>query len=63
MTETSERTYLTVPELAARMKLSPPSAYSLVHSYGFPVIKAGRCLRIPRDLLEEWEREKIKEGA
>lgn len=53
----SERGYITVPELAARMKLSLPSAYSLVHSKGFPLLRAGRCLRIPTDRLEAWEEE------
>lgn len=53
----SERGYLTVPEMAARMKLSLPSAYTLVHSQGFPVLKVGRCLRIPTDRLEAWEEE------
>lgn len=58
----SERGYLTVPELAARWGVSLPSAYNVVHAEGFPVLKVGRCLRVPVDRLTEWEREQIEEA-
>lgn len=57
----SERGYITVPELAERWGVSLPSAYATIHTKGFPVLRVGRCLRIPLDHLEAWEERKITE--
>lgn len=38
-------------------------AYELVHSEGFPVVKVGVILKIPKHLLVEWIDKTAKEGA
>lgn len=45
---------LTVPEAAQLLKISEATAYAWVHIEGFPAVKIGNCIRIPRALLLEW---------
>ena len=44
----------TVEDLCRLLHISRPTAYSLVHSDGFPVIRVGRRILIPRSGLEQW---------
>jgi len=34
--------------------LSRPKTYELAHTAGFPVVKFGRAIRVPRDRLLAW---------
>ena len=55
MTENkTEPMCLTVDDLCGQLQISRPTAYSLVHSEGFPVIRVGRRLIIPKSGLERW---------
>ena len=45
---------LTVEDLCDLLQVSRPTAYNLVHMEGFPVIRLGRRLLIPRAGLERW---------
>jgi len=45
---------LTVPEAAQLLKISEATAYNWTHIEGFPAVKIGNCIRIPRVLLLEW---------
>ena len=45
---------LTVQNVQNVMGLSKPKAYELVHTKGFPVIRFGRSMRVPRDRFLEW---------
>ena len=49
---------LTVAELAGFMRVSLSTAYGLVHRAGFPAIRVGRQIRIPRDRLLTWVHER-----
>jgi excisionase family DNA binding protein len=40
--------------VAKVMNIARGTAYELVHSQGFPVVKIGRCLRIPRQAFAKW---------
>ena len=45
---------LSVPEMAAALGISRAGAYELVHSEGFPALKIGSRIVVPKDKLREW---------
>lgn len=49
---------MTVKELQDYLGIGRAKAYELVNEPGFPVLRIGRSIRIPKDLLEEWIVEK-----
>ena len=47
---------LSVPEMAAAMGISRAGAYELARSEGFPALRIGTRIVIPKDELREWIR-------
>ena len=45
---------LTVKDVQKILNIGVNSAYNLIHSKGFPVIKIGSTYRIPRDAFYAW---------
>ena len=45
---------LSVPEMAAALGISLAGAYELVRTEGFPALKIGSRIVIPKDELQEW---------
>lgn len=45
---------LSVPQLAKALGISRSGAYALVQSAGFPALKIGSRIVIPKDELLEW---------
>lgn len=45
---------LTIPQIQEILGISRVMAYELAHRAGFPAIRLGRCLRVPRAALEAW---------
>ena len=45
---------LSVLEMAAALGISRAGAYELVRTEGFPVLKIGTRIVIPKDKLKEW---------
>ena len=45
---------LSVPEMAAALGISRAGAYELARSEGFPALKIGTRILIPKDKLQEW---------
>ena len=45
---------LSVPERAAALGLSRAGAYELARSEGFPALRIGTRIVIPKDKLQEW---------
>ena len=45
---------LTVRDLRAALGISRAKAYELVNSRGFPAIRLGRAVRIPKEALVDW---------
>ena len=45
---------LTVEQLQQLLGISRVKAYELTHSKGFPVIRIGRAVRVPREGLLRW---------
>lgn len=46
--------FYTIKEIAAMFKISYKSAYALVNTCGFPKVKIGKIIRIPKKELEAW---------
>ena len=49
-----EKLTLTAAEAAEALQVSKPVLYELCKQPGFPVIRVGRKVLIPRDRLREW---------
>ena len=49
-----EKTTMSVQELSSQMGISPPKAYELVKTPGFPSIRIGTRILIPIDAFREW---------
>ena len=45
---------LNVVQVAAVLGISRARAYELVHSEGFPALKIGSRIVVPKDRLREW---------
>lgn len=45
---------LSVPEMAAALGISRTGAYELARTEGFPALKIGSRIVIPKDELREW---------
>lgn len=45
---------LSVPEMAAALGISRAGAYELVRSEGFPALRIGTRIVIPKDELRKW---------
>lgn len=54
MNETDTRLTLTVEEAAKLLGVSRIKGYELAHSEGFPAMRLGRKLLIPRDRFLAW---------
>lgn len=50
---------LTVEEMRQVLRISRQTAYELVHRQGFPAVRFGRAIRIPRDALLRWLEEQV----
>ena len=52
---------LSVPEVAAVLSISRAGAYELVRSNGFPVLKIGSRIVVPKEKFIQWSDEKTSE--
>ena len=53
---------LTAQGVAEFMKLSLDVIYRLVHLEGFPVLRFGRAIHVPKSQLLEWIDNQVKKG-
>ena len=51
---------LSVPEMAAALGISRAGAYELARSEGFPALRIGNRIVIPKDKLQEWVDKQIE---
>jgi excisionase family DNA binding protein len=63
MEKNTDALCVTVDDLCDLLRVSRPTAYSLVHRDGFPVIRVGRRFLIPRAGLERWLEEQTEATA
>lgn len=54
----TEKSVLSVQELARQMGISLPKAYELVKEPGFPTIRIGTRILIPMEGFHDWLRQK-----
>ena len=54
----TEKSILSVQELARQMGISLPKAYELVKEPGFPTIRIGTRILIPVEGFRDWLRQK-----
>ena len=54
----TEKSVLSVQELAQQMGISLPKAYELVKEPGFPTIRIGTRILIPTEGFRDWLRKK-----
>lgn len=52
---------LSVPEVASVLGISRAGVYDLVRSDGFPVIRIGKRVVIPKENLVEWINKQVSE--
>ena len=45
---------LSVPEMGAALGISRAGAYELARSEGFPALRIGTRIVVPKDKLQEW---------
>lgn len=50
----SKHEILTVKEVQEILKIGTNTAYNLIHSKAFPVVRIGQCYRIPAASFYEW---------
>lgn len=53
---TGDVRFLTVAEVAARMRVSKMTVYRLVHSGELEAVRVGRSFRVPDDAVQEYLR-------
>lgn len=51
---------LSVPDMAKALHISRAGAYNLVNSEGFPVLKIGKRLLVPKNLFIQWVNKNTK---
>lgn len=51
---------LSVPEMGAALGISRAGAYELARSEGFPALRIGNRIVIPKDKLQEWVDKQIE---
>jgi excisionase family DNA binding protein len=54
---------LTLAEVQAILKVGRSKVYSLANEPGFPAVRIGHRIRVPRAALERWINEKMTQGA
>lgn len=50
----SEDSFLTIKDLQLILKIGKDKAYKLANTKGFPSIKIGNTIRIPKKQFDEW---------
>ncbi len=61
--EDMKKTTISVQELASELGISMTKAYELVRREDFPVIRIGKRILIPVEILNEWLRREAENGC
>ena len=51
--------FLNAQMVAKLLGISPSSSYELMHEKGFPVLRVGNRLVVPKEKFRQWVEEKI----
>lgn len=69
MKESNYKTYDDLPlflnaeTVAGVLGISPSSAYELMHEPGFPVLRVGKRLVVPKEKFRDWVERSLEGGA
>lgn len=63
--QADEQLAYSVSDLVRVLSISRPTAYQLVHQDGFPVVRVGNRILVPKQGLEDWlaEQSEVQHGA
>ena len=53
---------LTMRDVQDYLGISRPKTYELAHTRGFPVVRIGRAMRVPRDAFLRWLNQQVDVG-
>jgi excisionase family DNA binding protein len=59
----AEMRFLTVAEVAAKMRVSKMTVYRLVHSGEMPAVRVGRSFRVPEQAVADYLRDSFIEAG
>jgi excisionase family DNA binding protein len=59
----AEMRFLTVAEVAAKMRVSKMTVYRLVHSGELPAVRVGRSFRVPEQAVADYLRDSFVEAG
>jgi excisionase family DNA binding protein len=59
----SEAQFLTIAEVAAKMRVSKMTVYRLVHSGELPALRVGRSFRVTEDDVNEYLRKSFYDAG
>jgi len=62
MAEREESLLLRIPEAADRLGVGRSTLYLLLNRRELPVVRIGRSVRIPREALDVWLRQRLTEA-
>lgn len=51
--------FLNAEMVARLLGISPSSAYELMHEKGFPVLRVGNRMVVPKEKFRQWVEEKV----
>ena len=51
--------FLNAETVAKLLGISPSSAYELMHEKGFPVLKIGNSIVVPKEKFREWVEQNV----
>jgi len=54
---------LTVKDIKVLFSIGQKQAYELVHTEGFPAVKVGSSIKIPKYLLLKWLEDGVRKGV
>lgn len=58
----TEKLVLTVDEAGKMLGVSRQTAYQLIHTKGFPTLRIGRRMLVPKEQLKAWIAAQTKEA-
>jgi excisionase family DNA binding protein len=59
----AEMRFLTVAEVASKMRVSKMTVYRLVHSGEMPAVRVGRSFRVPEQAVADYLRDSFVEAG
>ena len=59
----SEAQFLTIAEVAARMRVSKMTVYRMVHAGELPAVRVGRSFRVPESAVQDYLRDSFVDTA